>query len=198
MRVFLSVLILIFNLQSLTKADDISDFEIEGISIGDSLLDYFSNEEIERNIQTNVFERFSDKTFILSEFQFNPKFETYDTVQFILKRHDKKFKIYGIHGSIWYEKNIGDCYDKMKEISHNISTGINYVKKNEFNDLKLSNNVGIYSGVSFFLDKGIISVHCYDWSENIEIEKMWVDNLRVNIKTEEFEDFLNQTSVIIQ
>ena len=51
MRVFLSVLILIFNLQSLTKADDISDFEIEGMSIGDSLLDFFSEEEINNNIK---------------------------------------------------------------------------------------------------------------------------------------------------
>ena len=31
MRKFLTVLVLIFSLQSWTKADDISDFEIEGI-----------------------------------------------------------------------------------------------------------------------------------------------------------------------
>ena len=35
-----------FSLQTLIKADDIKDFEIEGISIGDSLLDYFSKKEI--------------------------------------------------------------------------------------------------------------------------------------------------------
>ena len=46
MRAFIIVLVLIFSLQSWTKADDIKDFEIEGISIGDSLLDYFSEEEI--------------------------------------------------------------------------------------------------------------------------------------------------------
>ena len=48
MRVFLAVLVLIFSLQSCAKADDIRDFEIEGISIGDSLLDYFSEEEINK------------------------------------------------------------------------------------------------------------------------------------------------------
>ena len=46
MRVFISVLILIFSFQSLIKADDISDFEIDGMSIGDSLLDYFSKDKI--------------------------------------------------------------------------------------------------------------------------------------------------------
>ena len=32
---------------TLSQADDISDFEIEGISIGDSMLDHFSEEKIQ-------------------------------------------------------------------------------------------------------------------------------------------------------
>ena len=34
-------------------ADDISDFQIEGISIGDSLLDYMTEEEILKEIEEN-------------------------------------------------------------------------------------------------------------------------------------------------
>ena len=55
MRIFLSIFVLIFILQSWTKADDIKDFEIHGISIGDSLLDYYSADEIYENIDPNVF-----------------------------------------------------------------------------------------------------------------------------------------------
>ena len=40
------VLFLIFNFQSLSKANNINDLQIEGISIGDSLLRYSSEEEI--------------------------------------------------------------------------------------------------------------------------------------------------------
>ena len=40
MRVFLSILLLIFSIQAFAKADDISEFEIEGMSIGDSLLEH--------------------------------------------------------------------------------------------------------------------------------------------------------------
>ena len=47
MRIFIAVLVLIFNLQSWTKADDIRDFEIEGMSIGDSLLDFMSKSYID-------------------------------------------------------------------------------------------------------------------------------------------------------
>ena len=46
MKRLLLILILILSFQSWTKADDISEFEIEGMSVGDSLLDYFSEEEI--------------------------------------------------------------------------------------------------------------------------------------------------------
>ena len=46
MKRFILIIILIFSLQSWIRADDISDFEIEGMSIGDNLLDYFTKEEI--------------------------------------------------------------------------------------------------------------------------------------------------------
>ena len=58
MRIFIAVLVLIFSLQSLTKADDISDFEIDGISIGDSFLDYYNENVILKN-KKNYFK--SDK-----------------------------------------------------------------------------------------------------------------------------------------
>ena len=48
MRFFLLILVLISSFQSLTKADDITDFQIEGMSVGDSLLDYYSEKEIKK------------------------------------------------------------------------------------------------------------------------------------------------------
>ena len=46
MGVFIPLFFLIFCFQSLTKANDIRDFEIEGISVGDNLLDHFTLDEI--------------------------------------------------------------------------------------------------------------------------------------------------------
>ena len=65
MRLFLSVLILIFGFQSWAKADDIRDFEIEGMSIGDSLLDYFSEDEIKQYKQETQYPG-SDRFIILT------------------------------------------------------------------------------------------------------------------------------------
>jgi hypothetical protein len=54
MKRLLLILILALNIQSLAKADDINDFEIEGISIGKSLLNYFSEETI-NNAKTHIY-----------------------------------------------------------------------------------------------------------------------------------------------
>ena len=50
MRIFFPVLILIFSLQSLAQSDDVRDFEIEGTSIGNSLLDYYDEKKIKDGI----------------------------------------------------------------------------------------------------------------------------------------------------
>ena len=50
MRIFLIVLILIFYLQSFSKADDIRDFEIDGLSIGDSILVNYNKNEINKHV----------------------------------------------------------------------------------------------------------------------------------------------------
>ena len=46
MRIFATVLILILSVQCWTKADEIGDYEIEGMTIGDSLLNYISLNDI--------------------------------------------------------------------------------------------------------------------------------------------------------
>ena len=45
-RLSLYLFLILFTLQTPSQADDIRDFQIEGMSIGDSLLDYMSEDEI--------------------------------------------------------------------------------------------------------------------------------------------------------
>ena len=61
MRILLVILILLINSETFSKADDISDFEIEGMSIGDSLLDFFTENEIKRTIYKKT--KYKDKSF---------------------------------------------------------------------------------------------------------------------------------------
>ena len=45
MKKLFIIIIIFISFQSLTKADDIRDFQIEGVSIGDSLLNFFSEDD---------------------------------------------------------------------------------------------------------------------------------------------------------
>ena len=86
MRIFITVLIIIFNLQSWTKADVAKDFEIEGMTIGDSLLDFFTEEEIIKNKQES---QYPNDDHILRNFYKHKNFTTYEM---ILVAHKKMIK----------------------------------------------------------------------------------------------------------
>ena len=49
MKKLLGIIVLSLLLSVASKADDISNFEIEGISIGDSALDHFNINQIKNN-----------------------------------------------------------------------------------------------------------------------------------------------------
>ena len=48
-RLSLYLFLILFTLQTPSQADDIRDFQIEGMSIGDSALDYFSETHLIKN-----------------------------------------------------------------------------------------------------------------------------------------------------
>lgn len=187
---FFLVILILFGLQSWTVADDIRDFQIERMSIGDSLLDHFSETKIKNSIKKGMFERIKDETFTLTEIEDN-NFDNYERIQFIFKKLDKKYIIFGMHGVLWIRNDMNKCMKKMNEISLVINNTINYTDNYEFENEEMY-NLGVYSGNVYKLKDGYISIHCYDWNNKTETEKNWVDNLRVNIKTNEYEDFLNK------
>ena len=114
MRIFLSVLVLIFSLQYWTKADDLRDFQIEGMSVGDSLLDYMSKNEI-NNSKRNYF---TDKRKYYVVYK-DSSLKTYEVVDIYLKTGDKNYEIKTIVGKI-IAKNKKACLLKRKEITNQL------------------------------------------------------------------------------
>ena len=76
----------------------------------------------------------------------------------------------------------------MDKIAEEFSEMFKNAEKNDFKFIKLSEDkdVGTYSGVTFYLKVGIASAHCTDYSK----EMPYIDNLRINLKTPEYEDWL--------
>ena len=98
MKKLLEILVLCLFLITSSKADDISDFQIEGMSIGDSLLDYMSEEEIKANTY-DVYSYLKDKTFGLAAFNTlaGYNFSKYEAVQIEFMKNDKNYIISTIH-----------------------------------------------------------------------------------------------------
>ena len=189
---FLLILILTLSMQSWTKADDIRDFQIEGMSIGDSLLDYFSEVEI----KTNEKRAYVWKTkFLINGFYKHSSFKIYDRVQVTYKKNDKQYLIHALDGQIYYKENIKECYKKKDEIVKDISEVLKDAaskldagtKKHEAD--KSGNSKSTV--VEFWFDNGDLSrVICTDWSKKFENEKNYRDDLAVIFNSKEYANFL--------
>ena len=183
------IFIVFFNLKSLSKAEDISDFEIEGFSLGVSLLEYFSKDEIDNNIDNDSYS-YTDQKFVQINI-YDGSFGDYEVMQFTVKRNDKKYILHSIAGGIFYS-DFNKCLKKQKKISNDV---LHFFKDAD----KLLNEKGIMPGDNtgksyaisdvFFINGGSMSVRCFNWSNKMEKEKNYSDNLRVGIRTDEFNDW---------
>jgi len=181
------ILILLFSIFFLSSssvfADDISDFQIEGVRVGDSLLDYFSEEEILSNQRS-----YNEETkFISSEFSINSS--EYDALGIYYKSNDSKYKIYGVIGFIDYNaNNIKNCYKKSIEIMDSFEdlTNQNSWDFNEYQD-----EDGFFTFNFINLETGDIGINCYDWNFAVEKKLNWTDHLRISIFTYELTAWFN-------
>jgi len=186
MRLFLSVLVLIFSLQSWTKADDIKEFEVEGMSIGDSALDFFSSIEIDNAID----ESYPDRRFLILTIY--KSFGPYEIMQIVVKPNDIKYELYAIVGVIPYRKNIDECYKKMNEIVNEVSSALKNIKKIDYG--RVDNPVlsdpygGTYDLVSFEFNDGRAQVSCNDWSEKSKI----IDSVKVELFSLKYDQYLDE------
>ena len=193
MKTLLTLFVLFFS--SLVIADDISDFQIEGMSIGDSLLDYYSVKEIKNNIY-DVYSYKQDKTFILTGFDTQEGFnlQLYDQVQVEFKKNDKNYIIYGITGKLFsnYQTNIDACYKKQEEIAKELSSSI--LQNVEQIGPQIFNHSADPSGRStiryiYFIPNPdyTIQVECYSWHKDMP----YTNNLKVVLSTSELNNWLS-------
>lgn len=187
----LLILIFIFVFQSWTKSDDISEFQIEGISIGDSALDFYSKKEIKKFMK-DYYPK--SKKFYLMENDIS-KFQQYDTVQFAFKKKDKKFIIYGLSGGIWFENNINECLNKMSEIEKDLDIIFTNAVKKKFGEAKLQadeSGESLQLGQSqyYLANGGVVSIDCNDYSKKLTKKYGYTDHLSITIYSKEYADFV--------
>ena len=189
---FILILILTFGLQSSAIANNIKDFQIEGMSIGDSLLQYFTKKEI-RTEKKNMIKYPNSKKYSGISFYNYPILQQYDSVQANIKTKDKKYIIQGISGIKFYDNNIEECKKKMKEIYNEVGqmfAKANFTKKTKKHEYDKTNKSLIHQYLYIFDNGAQFRIECYDWSKIMFKKHQLEDQLVVTILNEEFSYFM--------
>ena len=188
-KIIIIQIILIVSFQSLIKADDIRDFQIEGMSIGDSLLDYFTKEKIKKE---KKFYKLGGKLLdgYSKIFKMNNN-KVYDNVVLYFESDDRKYIIQGISGRKYYKNNINECYKAQDKIVNEIklitpNAKIVALKKDKHSRFKNS----YIKKTIFVLNDADISIFCYDYSKK---DTTSMDRLSVIIRFEKMNIYLRST-----
>ena len=191
MKKTLIIFVLLFS--SSVVAEDISDFQIEGISIGDSLLDYMSEREIKSEIEWS--KNFYDyKTKDFAEVYSFKKGDQYEYLSFLIKPNDKNYLIYGIYGNL--DNNIDECLKMKKNIEKEFESMFPNTNKKDSKFSPSFDKTGksiIYYTNFEFKTKDQIRIECYDYSKTHEEKRNVTDGLSVSIKSYETTPWLEQT-----
>ena len=186
-RLFL-FLILTFSFQSLTKAADISDFQIEKIGIGDSLLNFYTRDEINKNYYPK-----SNK-FYYSFFKIDDSIK-YSEIQVAMKDKDKKYIVYSIRAGKIFPNKINECLKEKNKLIEEFKEIIGkHVESDNYPKYKHSNtypNSFVYTTQFEFKNNDLIRIFCLDWSTKVSEDNGWKDNLSLEIQTSEYRKFLD-------
>ena len=188
MRLIFKILILL--LINLNVFADIKQYEIEGMSIGDSALNFYSENELLKN-QQNWFRQKSVKA---SEFE--EKKGIYDDIQLMYKSKDKTYSIVGISALIMMDVN--KCEGILEEEALKISSSFGSDLKKDYAKRKLKHNYD-KSGKSFIIEKKYkfsnndeLIIACYYWSDKIKSKDGYKDNFRVSLRSKYYSNFLKR------
>ena len=187
MKRIILIIILTFSFQSWTKADDIRDFQIEGMSLYDDALEYFSKKKIIKN-EEDYYKSKKYTTATIASSSFNK----YQDVQISYKAKDKNYKLLDISGIV--DMSYKHCLKEIKSISKDFNKMFSNTKHEKLYEFSHSSDKSGESKVSDmfweFSNGDKILLACYNWNTKYGKKRGYVDELRVTISSKEFDNFL--------
>ena len=198
---FINIIILNFCLISPSQADDIRDFEIEGISLGDSLLDKISEKEIKDHQN-----RFPKKGYIYDSKKYysltfgknyiqvpSVQLSQYDDFQVHLKTDDRRYILAAISGisKMSYDKclqEIGAIEKELDNLFKNTKKLKRATVKHPYDKTGESIATDVYY---LFSDGSSAGLVCTDWTDRMIREHRGLyDHLRLKLSTGEFANWM--------
>ena len=184
MKKFLAIFILSLCFITSSQADDISDFQIDGISIGDSLLDYFDKKKINSREKT----LYKDDNFY--KINFFSKNNVYKLINFHLKKNDNKFVVYAMGGRNIIEFN--ECLEEKKLAIEEVKDVLGVKSQNDYiSDYRKQYGKSFANVTDLKIDNGSVRIYCDNWSDKYAKKNKWKDSFNISISSQEFLDWLN-------
>ena len=157
------------------------DFSIDGMSLGDSALKYYSEKKIKKRTENiygdNLYTQFTSTSK-------NSNSE-YDSHQIHYKLGDKNYIIESVAGVKWTES-----FDQCKKLKEKIKKELSIffsIEKTEWIDQEYEDDSAKTNASFFYFDNGdSVDIQCTDWNSTVEFR----DNLRVSLWTAEFGKFI--------
>jgi len=184
-KIFTYLFLIFFSFLVSPYADDINEFEIEGISIGDSLLNYMSGQQIKSEIKRSRY-MYDYINFDYGEVYLYEGLQNYEYMSFFVKPNDERFLIYEVRGVISYIEDLNGCLQQRNEIAKEISEIFEEAKKSEgsFKVHTDPSGKSTKNKIKFTFNSGDeIQLVCSDWEENLRIKNNWGEGLSVIIST---------------
>ena len=205
MKKIFFLIILVLSFQTLSLADNIRYFQIEGMKIGDSALDYFSEFQLEDNEQG--WHNYSYNEYSTS---YMPGKGIYNWFLISYKNDDDNFIIEGLVGGI--EKDNYDnkeCNNKLDTVALNISGLFKNTAQEEKKSYKITEgSVQTYpftgkstvTSLSFnLLDGAKIILACYKIDKEAKENESFLksilkqnDSFRIDVRSGTFENHLKK------
>jgi len=200
---FLIISVLFF--QTISLADNIQNFQIGGMKLGDSALDYFSESQLENNEQG--WHNYSYNEYSTS---YMPSKGIYNWFLVSYKNYDNNFIIEGLVGGL--EKgnfNINECNNKLDVNALNISELFKSTIQEEKKSYELTQDAvrtypftgkSIVTSLSFnFLDGAKIILECYDMEKEAKENESFLksvlkqnDSFRIDVRSSAFVNYLKK------
>ena len=180
------------------KADDVRDFEIDGYTINESLLEYYTEDELKKNWNLEKdYYGFKSKKYFKFAFDIKNPGPYEGKIIFYTLRKDKKYRIQSIAVFADFPDNIENCYEKQLMISKELK---NIFKNTKSEVYEYNNNHDPYGQstakeiIFIFNDGSEAGISCQDWGKKYTLKNNSVDQLQVFIDSKRYAKWLRGSS----
>ena len=194
MNIIIKIFIIFILINTNAYSKNIKKITIEGMALGDSALNFFSESEIKKEIITD----WNNKKYETSEIK-SKNFKKFDIVHISYLSADNNFKIAAIQGLV--SSNYSKCLNQIEKISKKLKEKFPkaqiqppYEYKNNWDKTGKSKITDII--ITFGTGKKIevldtVTLYCYQYSEEYKKNNQILeDDLVLKISSKEFDLFL--------